>query len=77
MNNFALRTITGAVFVILIIGSVILNHWAFSALFLIVSLGGYLEFVKISGSMNARPPKFAGLVVSSLTYLLIHAGIMD
>lgn len=71
MNNFALRTITGAVFVILIIGSVILNHWAFSALFLIVSLGGYLEFVKISGSMNARPPKFAGLVVSSLTYLLI------
>lgn len=71
MNNFALRTITGALFVILIIGSVIINHWIFAALFLIVALGGYWEFTRISRAMNAFPPVFAGLLISAVTYTVI------
>lgn len=47
MNNLAIRTITGISFVICVIGSVILSHWAFAALFLIVSVAGFIEFVKI------------------------------
>lgn len=71
MNNFALRTITGALFVILIVGSVIINHWIFAALFLIVALGGYWEFTRLSRAMSTYPPVFAGLVVSALTYSLV------
>lgn len=71
MNNFTTRTITGAVFVILIIGSVILNHWVFSALFLLISLGGYWEFTRLARALNGRPPVLAGMLVAGLVYSLI------
>jgi phosphatidate cytidylyltransferase len=71
VNNFALRTITGALFVILIVGSVIVNHWIFAALFMIVALGGYWEYTRLSRAMGAYQSVFAGLLVSALTYALI------
>lgn len=71
MNNFTLRTITGAVFVVLIIGSVIINHWIFGGLFLIVALGGYIEFAKMSRQLNVHPHRLTGLIVSTLTYFII------
>lgn len=71
VNNFTLRTITGALFVILIVGSVIINHWIFATLFLIVALAGYWEFTRLSKALNAYPPLFAGLLVSALTYGII------
>lgn len=71
MNNFTTRTITGAIFVIIIIGSVIANHWVFSSLFLLIALGGYREFVKLARTLNSRPPLIAGMLVSILVYGLI------
>lgn len=71
MNNFTTRTITGAVFVIIIIGSVILNHWVFSALFLLIALGGYREFTKLARALNSRPPVLAGMLVSGLVYTML------
>lgn len=73
MNNFTLRTITGAAFVIIIIGSVIVNHWLFSGLFLIVSIAGYWEFCKISRQLNAYPHKLGGTLLSIITYTTIAA----
>lgn len=71
MNNFILRTITAVVFVIVIIGSVLFSHWAFSALFLIVALAGYLEFASIVRTLNAYPSKITGSVTVIITYLVI------
>ncbi len=71
MNNFILRTITAVLFVIVIIGSVLLSHWAFSALFLLVSIGGYLEFTSIMRPMNASPSRITGSLMALLTYSVI------
>ncbi len=71
MNNFTLRTITGAAFVIVIIGSVIINHWLFASLFFFIALAGYWEYSRISRALNAYPSRLAGLLLSALTYLLI------
>jgi phosphatidate cytidylyltransferase len=71
VNNFTLRTITGAIFVIVIIGSVLVHHLVFAALFLIVALAGYREFSNISRQLNAYPSKVAGSVMAIAVYVLI------
>lgn len=71
MNSFVKRTITGVIFVILIIGSVILSHWAFATLFLVVSLGGLFEFFKISKALGANLNKSLLLLMATLLYALI------
>lgn len=71
MNNFTLRTITGAIFVIVIIGSVLINHWIFASLFFVIALVGFWEFSRISRSLNVYPAKITGILLSALTYMLI------
>ncbi len=71
MNNFVLRTITGAVFVIVIIGSVIIHHWVFAGLFLVIAALGYLEFSKIARVLNYYPSRIYGTVLAALTYCVI------
>lgn len=46
MNNLLWRTITGALFVVVIIGAIILGHLVFSLLFLAVVAGAMTEFYK-------------------------------
>jgi len=71
VNNFVLRTITGAIFVIVIIGSVIVNHWLFSGLFLLISITGYWEFCRIARYLNYYPSRFAGSVLAGIAYVII------
>lgn len=71
MNNFTTRTITGAIFVIIIIGSVIAHHWVFASLFLLIALAGYREFTRLARPLNSRPPVITGMIVSALVYGLI------
>lgn len=71
MNNFTLRTITGAIFVIVIIGSVLINHWIFASLFFVIALAGFWEFSRISRSLNVYPAKITGILLSALTYMLL------
>lgn len=66
-----MRTITGAIFVIVIIGSVLLNHWVFAFLFLLIALAGYYEFVRIAKALNSSPPVIEGFIFSALVYILI------
>lgn len=71
VNNFTMRTITGAIFVIVIIGSVLLNHWVFAFLFLLIALAGYYEFLRIAKALNSSPPVIEGFIFSALVYILI------
>lgn len=73
MNNFTLRTITGAVFVIVIIGSVLIGHLVFASLFLIIAIAGYHEFAGICKLLNAYPSKIVGTLLAAATYILIAA----
>lgn len=71
VNSFVKRTITGVVFVILIIGSVILSQWVFAALFFLISIGGLFEFLKISKALGGKVCKTALLASAVFIYALI------
>jgi len=68
LNNFTTRTITGVLFVICIIGSVVLSHWAFAALFLLVSLAGFVEYAKIVRMGKIYPHRLSGLFFATILY---------
>lgn len=68
MNNFTTRTITGFVFVICVIGSVLISQWAFAALFLLIAIVGYWEFVKIMRIGKTYPHRLAGSLLAIALY---------
>lgn len=80
MNNFTTRTITGVLFVICVIGSVVLSHWAFAALFLLISVAGFLEYARILRSGKIFLHRLTGLVLGLITYsgiVLFEFGIIE
>ena len=71
VNSFVKRTITGVVFVILIIGSVILSQWVFAALFFLIAIGGLFEFLRISKALGGKVSKTVLLLSAVFLYALI------
>lgn len=71
VNSFVKRTITGVIFVILIISSVILSQWAFASLFFLVTIGGMFEFLRISKALGGNVSKTVLLISAAFTYSLI------
>jgi len=54
LKNLVLRTVSGIIFLILIIGSLLLGKYAFGALFMIVVLLSLAEFYDLMGFQNRR-----------------------
>jgi len=76
VNNFTTRTITGAVFVILVVGSVILDARIFATLFLFVSILTQLEFYQILGKRGRKPQTYIGTGIGSILYLSLAANAL-
>ncbi len=62
MNNLVKRTITGIVFVLLIVGSIIADRHLFSLLFVFITAMGLWEFYTLVEKAGISPNKFAGLM---------------
>lgn len=71
MNNLATRSLTGAVFVIIMIGSAILGQFVFSTLFLIVTITGLWEFYGLVGQRVARLPKYLATATGAILYITL------
>lgn len=69
MNNFVTRTITGSVFVIILVGSVILGQPFFGILFAIIALAGMLEFYKLIAKSGYKPQAVSGLILGLSLYI--------
>lgn len=52
MNNFLKRTLSGAVFVTLVVGSILLSHYTFAAFFAIICGLGVREFHKLTNNKS-------------------------
>lgn len=68
MNNFILRTITGAVFVTLIIGSLLWDSIAFAAVFGVFTIFGLLEFYKLIKKQNPFLSSVFPVIIGFLLY---------
>lgn len=68
LKTLGTRTLSGIVFIILLMGSVLFNYYSFTVFFFIVALIGLTEFYKIAQKLDAQPYKFAGYVCAGLVY---------
>ncbi len=70
MSNFFKRTLTGAIFVIVVIGSVLLGRYTFAGLFLIINILGLAEFYSLLEKNGIRVQKFLGIILGSVLLLI-------
>ncbi len=80
MNNFLMRTLSGFVFVVLVIGSILLNSYAFLGVFLVITALAVREFHKLTNSqadVNVYPILgIIGAVLLFSTSFLHASGII-
>lgn len=80
MNNLIQRSITGVIFVAVLIGAISWRHESFSALFLLITILGVWEFYKVSEIGEVRPQKVLGTLVGAsffITCSLVSMNIMN
>ncbi len=70
LKTLGTRTLSGVVFVILLMASVLFNYYSFTVFFFIVALIGLNEFYKIAQKLNAQPYKIVGYLCASLIYFV-------
>lgn len=68
-KTLATRSISAAVFVVLLVGSVLWNYSSFSLFFFAVSIIALNEFYTIAQKLHAKPYRIIGLIFGSLLYL--------
>ncbi len=76
MNNFTQRAITGAIFVIVLLGAILWNQYTFYSLFVIITLLGILEFNRITTNELHRPQKYFGTVITIALFIMSNVYVM-
>jgi phosphatidate cytidylyltransferase len=71
VSNLITRTITGAIFVILVVGSILLNHYLFSIVFFVFTMLGVAEFYTIVGKEQFKPQRNTGIFISLIVYSFV------
>ncbi|HEX3009181.1 MAG TPA: phosphatidate cytidylyltransferase [Bacteroidales bacterium] len=69
MNNFFKRAITGALFVIVLLGSILLHPLTFALLFSVVLVLGLLEFYRLIKAKDIHPQKYIGIALGVVFFL--------
>lgn len=71
MNNFTVRTLSGAVYVAIVIGSILLGKVAFFALFAFISSYTLFEFYRLCAHSETKPQFGLGIITSLTIYVLV------
>jgi phosphatidate cytidylyltransferase len=71
VSNFFKRTLTGTIFVIVVLGSVLGGKYTFGALFFIVNILGLSEFYSLLEKNGIRVQKFSGIFLGSFLFAII------
>ena len=78
MNNLIVRTVTGFFFIASIIGSILLGHGWFSALFFVITLATLVEFFRlIKQRSGVEVQLITGTIAGVLIYLLASLAAMQ
>ncbi len=77
MNNFLLRTLTGIVFVALVVSSIVFTPLFFAGLFLFVTLLGLHEFYSLLQKGGKSPQIYWGLISGGLLFAGLAAVAND
>ncbi len=69
MSNLAQRTITGIVIVFLVIASAVISPYAFTGLFLLITIMGLWEFYSLLEKVGITPNKILGTIAGAFLFL--------
>ena len=61
MKNFLIRTASGAVMLIVVLGAMLLSKWSFMALMTAIAIGGMWEFYRFAEKAGYNPMKVLGI----------------
>ena len=64
LKNLLVRTISGAVLLLVVVGALVWSKWSAGALFAVIMLGGLLEFYRLCEKGGAKPMKFIGIAAA-------------
>lgn len=70
MKNLLIRSITGIVFVAVMLAGLFLGEYTYGILFLAILLGTLYEFFNITSSLGFKPHRFIASVTGALTFVL-------
>jgi phosphatidate cytidylyltransferase len=70
LNNFTLRTITGVVFVVVLIGSILLSAYTYLAVFLLITAGALLEFYRLAEKNNIKTTSIYAIICGLLAFIV-------
>ncbi len=70
MSNFWQRTLTGAVFVIILIGATLLSEWSFLLLLFAINIMGLWEYCNLFRAKEYAPHKNVVLILGTLVFLI-------
>ncbi len=68
LKSFIIRTISGIVFVIFFIGSLLWNYCSFTIFFFLIALFGLKEFYNLTDKINVKTIRISGYLCGVLTY---------
>lgn len=68
MNNLIQRTITGIIFLVLVIGAIIFHKISFFILFELIIICSMYEFYALAEKENYRPQKLYGIIIGTLLF---------
>lgn len=70
MKNFTKRSITGIIYVAVIIASILLHPFAFALVFASITVSGLLEFYNLTASDRIRPWKYTGMATGLMLFIV-------
>lgn len=68
LKNFIIRTLSGAVMLVVVLGSMLLSKWSFIALMGVITIGGMWEFYRFAEKAGYSPMKALGLFAGAMLF---------
>ena len=68
MSNIVQRTITGIIFLVVVIGAIAFNRFSFFILFELIIIGAMYEFYTLAEKKKFKPQKIYGIVIGTLVF---------
>jgi phosphatidate cytidylyltransferase len=71
LNNLTIRTLTGTVYVAVVIGSIIGGQFIFAALFSVILIFALAEFYRLSIKGGIKPQVITGISIALISYIVL------
>ena len=77
LKNLLVRTLSGAVLAVVVLGAIAWSQWSFGALLALLLIVGMREFYTLTEARGAAPQRIVGLVVGLVLLALNFAVVCD